>query len=164
MPTPSDAAPAASFQFRAELRADVTRGLNASPKQLPPRWLYDRRGSKLFEQITRLPEYYPTRAERAILTQRRAPAVADLIGARTLIELGSGSSEKTRLLLDALQERRPQIAYAPVDVSASALTQAVTAHSSAMEAGTCTRARPRPQCEALAQRRADSSGWREVCM
>ncbi len=128
MPTPADIALTAPAQFRAELRADVMRGLTASPKQLPPRWLYDPLGSELFEQITQLPEYYPTRTERAILTQH-TPAVADLTGARTLIELGSGSSEKTRLLLNALQKRHAPITYAPVDVSASALTHAVAALS-----------------------------------
>ncbi|MHB9863379.1 L-histidine N(alpha)-methyltransferase [Streptomyces sp. YIM S03343] len=127
MPTPADTAllPA---RFHAELRADVTRGLTVSPKRLPPRWLYDPLGSELFEQITRLPEYPYTRAERAILTQCGS-AVADLTGAHTLIELGSGSSEKTRILLDALGEHHTRLTYAPVDVSTSALTQAVAALS-----------------------------------
>ncbi|MFF1680752.1 L-histidine N(alpha)-methyltransferase [Streptomyces sp. NPDC058256] len=126
--TDGDATLLQPAQFRAALRSDVTRGLGASPKWLPPRWLYDPLGSELFEQITQLPEYYPTRTERAILTQC-SPAVADITGARTLIELGSGSSDKTRLLLNALQERLPGITYAPVDVSASALAQAVAALS-----------------------------------
>ncbi|WP_331732769.1 L-histidine N(alpha)-methyltransferase (plasmid) [Streptomyces sp. NBC_00015] len=128
MSTPADAALTAPTQFRTELRADVTRGLSASPKQLPPRWLYDALGSDLFLKITELPEYYPTRSERAILTQRAA-AIADITGARTLIELGSGSSDKTRLLLNALEERHNQITYAPVDISASAMKQAVAALS-----------------------------------
>ena len=85
----------------AALRADVLAGLTATPKTLPPTWFYDERGSELFDRITRLPEYYPTRCERSIL-EERAPEVALLTGADTLVELGSGTSEKTRLLLDAL--------------------------------------------------------------
>ncbi|MFD3991453.1 L-histidine N(alpha)-methyltransferase [Streptomyces sp. NPDC058548] len=104
----------------ADLRADVLHGLNRSPKELPPKWFYDARGSELFEEITRLPEYYPTRAEREIL-KARAPEIAAATGARTLVELGSGSSEKTRFLIDAL----PGLdSYVPVDVSESALTGA----------------------------------------
>ncbi|MFJ4466488.1 L-histidine N(alpha)-methyltransferase [Streptomyces sp. NPDC089424] len=104
----------------AALRADVLKGLTSSPKTLPPKWFYDARGSELFERITELPEYYPTRAEREILLDR-APEIAAASGARTLVELGSGSSEKTRHLLDALTGLRT---YVPVDVSESALTQA----------------------------------------
>ncbi|MEV4338902.1 L-histidine N(alpha)-methyltransferase [Streptomyces sp. NPDC049590] len=104
----------------AALRADVLRGLTATPKWLPPKWFYDARGSELFERITELPEYYPTRAEREILATRSGE-IAAASGARTLVELGSGSSEKTRHLIDAL----PGLAaYVPVDVSESALTQA----------------------------------------
>jgi L-histidine N-alpha-methyltransferase len=104
----------------AALRADVLHGLTATPKALPPKWFYDARGSELFEQITELPEYYPTRAEREILIDR-ADEIAAAADARTLVELGSGSSEKTRHLLDALTGLRT---YVPVDVSESALTQA----------------------------------------
>lgn len=104
----------------AALRADVLHGLTADPKTLPPKWFYDARGSELFEQITELPEYYPTRAEREILTGRSGE-IAAATGARTLVELGSGSSEKTRYLIDALTELR---VYVPVDVSESALAQA----------------------------------------
>ncbi|MYW46453.1 L-histidine N(alpha)-methyltransferase [Streptomyces sp. SID161] len=104
----------------AALRADVLGGLTASPKWLPPKWFYDARGSELFEQITELPEYYPTRAEREILAARSGE-IAAASGARTLVELGSGSSEKTRYLLEALTSLA---AYVPVDVSESALTQA----------------------------------------
>ncbi|MFF2780008.1 L-histidine N(alpha)-methyltransferase [Streptomyces sp. NPDC058052] len=108
----------------ADLRADVLRGLTSSPKELPPKWFYDARGSELFDEITRLPEYYPTRAEREILIAR-APEIAAATGARTLVELGSGSSEKTRFLIDALL---PGLAaYVPVDVSESALTGAAEA-------------------------------------
>ncbi|MEZ7005878.1 L-histidine N(alpha)-methyltransferase [Streptomyces sp. AD55] len=104
----------------AALRADVLAGLTATPKWLPPKWFYDARGSELFEEITALPEYYPTRAEREILADR-AGEIAAATGARTLVELGSGSSEKTRYLLDALTSLR---GYVPVDVSESALTGA----------------------------------------
>ncbi|WP_255945979.1 L-histidine N(alpha)-methyltransferase [Streptomyces odontomachi] len=104
----------------AALRTDVRDGLTATPKTLPPKWFYDARGSKLFEQITRLDAYYPTRAEREIL-RTRATEIAAVSRARTLVELGSGSSEKTRYLLDALTDLR---AYVPVDVSESALTRA----------------------------------------
>jgi L-histidine N-alpha-methyltransferase len=106
------------------LRADVTTGLTATPKWLPPRWFYDARGSELFDEITRLPEYYPTRSERAILAER-AGEIAELTGARTLVELGSGSSEKTRLLLDALTAHGTLGAFIPLDVSATALGDAV---------------------------------------
>ncbi|MFI6006035.1 L-histidine N(alpha)-methyltransferase [Streptomyces sp. NPDC051366] len=99
------------------LRADVQHGLTVSPKVLPPKWFYDARGSELFEEITRLPEYYPTRAEREILLAR-AGEIASASGARTLVELGSGSSEKTRHLIEAM----PALdTYIPVDVSGSAL-------------------------------------------
>ncbi|MEU2159885.1 L-histidine N(alpha)-methyltransferase [Streptomyces chengbuensis] len=104
----------------AALRDDVRHGLTRTPKELPPKWFYDARGSELFEEITRLPEYYPTRAEREIISGR-ARDIAAATGARTLVELGSGSSEKTRFLLDALPELH---SYVPVDVSESALTGA----------------------------------------
>ncbi|OIK23762.1 L-histidine N(alpha)-methyltransferase [Streptomyces malaysiense] len=104
----------------AALRADVEHGLTDDPKWLPPKWFYDARGSELFDRITELPEYYPTRAEREILADRSGE-IAAASGARTLVELGSGSSEKTRYLLDALTSLA---AYVPVDVSESALTQA----------------------------------------
>ncbi|MCK8681531.1 MULTISPECIES: L-histidine N(alpha)-methyltransferase [Streptomyces] len=102
----------------ADLRADVLHGLTRTPKELPPKWFYDARGSELFEEITRLPEYYPTRAEREILLAR-AGEIAAATGARTLVELGSGSSEKTRHLIDALLPGLED--YVPVDVSESAL-------------------------------------------
>jgi L-histidine Nalpha-methyltransferase len=108
------------------LRADVLAGLTATPKWLPPKWFYDERGSRLFERITRLPEYYPTRAEHAVLV-RRAGDIARITGAKTLIELGSGSSEKTRLLLDALRAHGTLGAFVPLDVSESALRKAVAA-------------------------------------
>ncbi|MFI5806205.1 L-histidine N(alpha)-methyltransferase [Streptomyces sp. NPDC051561] len=107
----------------ADLRTDVLQGLGRDPKSLPPKWFYDARGSELFEEITRLPEYYPTRAEREILLAR-AGQIAAATGARTLVELGSGSSEKTRILLDTLPDLH---SYLPVDVSESALTGAAEA-------------------------------------
>jgi L-histidine N-alpha-methyltransferase len=107
----------------ASLRADALAGLTATPKSLPPKWFYDAQGSALFEKITELPEYYPTRAERAIL-RAVAPEVAALTGATTLVELGSGSSDKTRLLLSALRDAGTLRGYVPVDVSESALAAA----------------------------------------
>ena len=107
----------------ASLRADAQAGLTATPKALPPKWFYDAQGSALFEKITELPEYYPTRAERAIL-QATADEIARLTGAATLVELGSGSSDKTRLLLSALRAAGSLRQYVPVDVSESALTLA----------------------------------------
>ena len=107
----------------ASLRADALAGLTATPKSLPPKWFYDAQGSALFEKITELPEYYPTRAERSIL-RASAAEIAALSKARVLVELGSGSSEKTRLLLSALRAAGSLEAYVPVDVSESALVQA----------------------------------------
>jgi dimethylhistidine N-methyltransferase/ergothioneine biosynthesis protein EgtC len=107
--------------YRAKtLRADVLAGLTSTPKSLPPKWFYDAEGSALFEKITELPEYYPTRAERSILVAV-APQIAARSAATVLVELGSGSSEKTRLLLDALRDAGTLRAYVPVDVSESAL-------------------------------------------
>jgi L-histidine Nalpha-methyltransferase len=106
------------------LRSDVLTGLTATPKTLPPKWFYDARGSELFERITRLPEYYPTRAEREVLADR-ADEIAALTGAHTLVELGSGSSEKTRLLLDALQRKETLREIVALDVSESALESSV---------------------------------------
>jgi L-histidine N-alpha-methyltransferase len=106
------------------LRADARAGLTATPKTLPPKWFYDARGSALFEDITRLPEYYPTRAEREIMVAR-AGDIARITHAKTLIELGSGSSEKTRLLLDALRAVGTLGAFVPFDVSGTALREAV---------------------------------------
>ncbi|TDC63153.1 L-histidine N(alpha)-methyltransferase [Actinomadura sp. GC306] len=103
------------------LRSDVHEGLTGTPKTLPPKWFYDERGSALFEEITALPEYYPTRREREILLAR-APGVAAATGARTLLELGAGSGEKTRLLLDALAGTLRT--YVPVDVSGDFLAEA----------------------------------------
>jgi dimethylhistidine N-methyltransferase/ergothioneine biosynthesis protein EgtC len=108
------------------LRSDAVVGLSAAEKWLPPKWFYDARGSELFELITELPEYYPTRAEREILTTRAAE-IAEVTGAHTLVELGSGSSEKTRLLLSALRDHGTLTQFVPLDVSESALREAAQA-------------------------------------
>ena len=109
--------------YRTALEADVRAGLTATPKSLPPKWFYDARGSELFDQITRLPEYYPTRREREVL-DRHAGLVAELTGADTLVELGSGTSEKTRLLLDALRDAGTLRRFVPFDVDETVLTWA----------------------------------------
>jgi L-histidine N-alpha-methyltransferase len=106
------------------LRSDVLTGLTATPKTLPPKWFYDARGSDLFERITTVPEYYPTRAEREVLADR-ADEIATLTGAHTLVELGSGSSEKTRLLLDALHRTGTLDEIVALDVSGAALESSV---------------------------------------
>ena len=116
---------AADSAFEALCR-DVRDGLQGSPKSLPPKWFYDSVGSDLFDQITRLPEYYPTRAEAEIL-RAHAAEVASVTGADTLIELGSGTSEKTRILLDALQHSGALRRFVPFDVDASILSAAATA-------------------------------------
>jgi len=105
------------------LREDARRGLQATPKQLPPKWFYDDVGSRLFDEITRLPEYYLTRAERSIL-QRRAGDIARRCAPDTLVELGSGTSEKTRILLDALTDRDGLRRFIPFDVSEGILREA----------------------------------------
>ncbi|CAJ1495032.1 L-histidine N(alpha)-methyltransferase [[Mycobacterium] burgundiense] len=106
-----------------ELRNDVRDGLTGTPKSLPPKWFYDAAGSELFDRITRLPEYYPTRTEAAILAERAAE-IAAVSGADTLVELGSGTSEKTRMLLDALRAAGTLRRFVPFDVDATILAQA----------------------------------------
>ena len=108
------------------LRSDALRGLTSIPKELPPKWFYDDRGSQLFDEITRLPEYYPTRTERAILIAR-SDEIARLTTADTLVELGSGTSEKTRLLLDALRSAGTITRFVPFDVSEATLRKAAAA-------------------------------------
>jgi L-histidine Nalpha-methyltransferase len=110
----------------ASLAYDVRTGLSAMPKALPPKYFYDARGSELFEEITRLPEYYPTRTEETIL-RAGAEEMVHRSGADTLVELGSGSSTKTRLLLDAMRANGRLRRYVPVDVSESALQGAMDA-------------------------------------
>ena len=108
-------------------KQDVTRaGSPPTPKDIPPKWFYDDRGSELFDEITRLPEYYPTRRERAILDARAGEIVARR-GADTLVELGSGTSEKTRLLLDALRDAGTLTRFVPFDVSKQTLHDAAAA-------------------------------------
>lgn len=106
------------------LRVDARLGLTAVPKSLPPKWFYDARGSELFEEITRLPEYYPTRTERELL-RASAEHVAEATSAQILVELGSGSSEKTKLLLDAMTVHGSLERYVPQDVSVAALDSSV---------------------------------------
>ena len=108
------------------LRRDVHDGLTQTPKSLPPKWFYDSTGSDLFDQITRLPEYYPTRAEAQIL-RARSTEIAAASGADTLVELGSGTSEKTRMLLDALRDSGALRRFIPFDVDASVLNAAGSA-------------------------------------
>lgn len=110
------------------LRVDVLHGLRQQPKALPSKWFYDDVGSKLFDQITRLPEYYPTRAETDILRSHSAE-VASYSGADTLVELGSGTSAKTRLLLDALRDAGTLRRFVPFDVDAGVLAAAAAAIS-----------------------------------
>jgi L-histidine N-alpha-methyltransferase len=111
--------------FEDSLRADVLAGLTATPKSLPPKWFYDERGSELFDKITLLDEYYPTRAEREIL-DASAAEIAAATRSQALVELGSGTADKTMLLLDALSETGRLTEYVPVDVSESALVTAAS--------------------------------------
>jgi L-histidine N-alpha-methyltransferase len=108
---------------RAALCQDVARGLTSSPKALPPVWFYDETGSRLFEAITELPEYHLTRAERQIL-EERAGEIAEISQAEVLVELGSGTSEKTRLLLDALAGSGTLRRIVLLDISAEVLAEA----------------------------------------
>lgn len=101
---------------RRDELAELARGLASTPKTVSSRYFYDERGSELFEEITRLPEYYLTRAERRILT-RVAPALIEEVRPRALVELGAGSARKTRILLDAMRAQGRAAAYVPVDVS-----------------------------------------------
>ena len=102
---------------------DVRRGLGSQPRTLPPKWLYDDVGSELFDAITRLPEYYPTECERAILRDH-AGDIVDACDATTVVELGSGTSDKTRTLLDAFTATGRLRRFVPVDVSDATLRQA----------------------------------------
>jgi L-histidine N-alpha-methyltransferase len=103
-----------------EFARDVAIGLTDTPRWLPCQYLYDAEGSRLFEEITRQPEYYPTRTEAAIL-EAAAGAIAERTGSVSLIELGSGSSRKTSLLLDAYTAAFESVTYVPVDVSEAAI-------------------------------------------
>jgi L-histidine Nalpha-methyltransferase len=108
------------------LEQDVQHGLTAHPKDIPPKWFYDDRGSSLFDEITRLEEYYPTRREREIL-EARSSEIAQRTNADTLVELGSGTSEKTRLLLDGMRAEGTLRRYVPFDVSKQTLHDAAAA-------------------------------------
>jgi L-histidine N-alpha-methyltransferase len=110
----------------SSLEEDARRGLTATPKDIPPTWFYDERGSELFDEITRLPEYYPTRCERKIL-EECAGDIVGRSGADTLVELGSGTSEKTRLLLDAFRDHGTLRRFVPFDVSKKTLHDAAAA-------------------------------------
>ena len=110
----------------SSLEEDARDGLTAVPKDIPPKWFYDDRGSALFDEITRLTEYYPTRCERAILTGH-AREIAAQASADTLVELGSGTSEKTRLLLDAMRDTGKLRRFVPFDVSKQTLHDAAAA-------------------------------------
>lgn len=111
------------MQLPGSLANDVAAGLASRRKELPPKHFYDVRGSELFERITELPEYYLTRTERRIL-EAYAPRLVAELKPRALVEFGSGSSAKTRILLDAMRDEGSLVGYGPVDVSASALEAA----------------------------------------
>ncbi|MDP9039143.1 MAG: L-histidine N(alpha)-methyltransferase [Acidobacteriota bacterium] len=102
----------------------VRHGLTSSPKTLPPWLFYDDAGSELFEQITRLPEYYLTRTERALFAAHAAEIVAAIPGPLSVVELGAGTAAKTGILLRALTGRQPRVLYQPIDISPSALDEA----------------------------------------
>ena len=108
---------------RSRLAEDVREGLGSEAKSLPPKYFYDARGSKLFEAITRLPEYYPTRAERTIL-EARADDLVEELRPEALVEYGSGSSGKTRVLLEAMDREGLLRGYAPIDVSPEPVREA----------------------------------------
>jgi L-histidine N-alpha-methyltransferase len=107
------------------LRVDIREGLTSEPKELQPKWLYDEAGSDLFDQITRLEEYYPTEAEREILL-RHATTIIERADVETIVELGAGTSDKTRALLDAAQDHGRLERFIPFDVSEEFLRQTAT--------------------------------------
>jgi L-histidine Nalpha-methyltransferase len=115
--------PAITFSALAE---EVLSGLGLSPKKLPPKLFYDAHGSRLFEKITQLPEYYLTRVERAIFEQYANEILAQAGTNLTLVELGAGNASKTRILVEALARRQLRVRFYPVDVSAEALNHAVS--------------------------------------
>lgn len=106
---------------RAGLAEDVRRGLSTKPKRFLPKYFYDQLGSQLFEAICLLPEYYLTRAENEILESYSDEIVAEIEGDATLIEMGSGSASKTRLIIEALLRKQAELLFIPVDISATAL-------------------------------------------
>ena len=119
-------------EVRTQMLADTLKGLLGEEKSIPPVWFYDERGSRLFEEITQLPEYYPTRAERALL-EAHAPSIAQQSKADTLVELGAGACEKTRVLLTALEETGSLSRYVPFDVSDQFLRAAAATLSEEFE-------------------------------
>jgi L-histidine N-alpha-methyltransferase len=123
MTAPAVEVVASAEERELAMRDDVRAGLAARPRSVPPVWFYDEAGSRLFDEITRLPEYYLTRAERAILAERSAE-IAALSGASTLIEIGSGTSEKTRLLLDAMASSGRLRSVVLLDISEEVLREA----------------------------------------
>jgi dimethylhistidine N-methyltransferase len=124
-----DPHPARVASFAEEVRAS----LGARPRSLSPKYFYDDLGSALFEAITRLPEYYLTRVERDLLATYSPQIVAAFDGPLEVVELGSGSALKTRLLIDAILERQPSLTYHPIDISADAVTESSLALASSYE-------------------------------
>ena len=121
--------------LRAALRRDARRGLTMRPKSMPPVWFYDNRGCELYEQITRQPEYYPFRAERSLL-EAAAGDIAEAAGTSVLVELGSGTSEKTRLLLDAMAAAPSGLrGYVPFDVAEATLRDAASSVATEFDIG-----------------------------
>jgi L-histidine N-alpha-methyltransferase len=123
---------AADLRFQLRLEAlptagsfaeDVRRGLTASPKLLSPKYFYDALGSRLFEAICELPEYYVTRAETEVFRDHAGEIAAALPGRLRLVELGSGDAQKTRLLIEAVLTRQGDLDYLPIDISRSAIEQ-----------------------------------------
>jgi L-histidine N-alpha-methyltransferase len=111
----------AQADFRAEFAEDVRQGLAKSPRRLFPKYFYDELGSQLFEAICLLPEYYLTRAENEIMARYAGEMVRAVDGEKTLLEMGSGSATKTRLIIEAILQEQPELLYIPVDISATAL-------------------------------------------
>ncbi|HKI98579.1 MAG TPA: L-histidine N(alpha)-methyltransferase [bacterium] len=112
-----------STDLRESFREDVLRGFTSDPKTIPPKYFYDERGSQLFEAITGLEEYYPTRTEAAILAQSGEEMLDAAGPGLTVVELGSGSSTKTRLLLERLAGRQERVDYIPIDISPTVVTE-----------------------------------------
>ncbi len=127
MPSPfrisgaSTSARSQEYSPNPQMLAEVAEGLSQPQKELSPKYFYDQRGSELFEEITRLPEYYPTRTERGLLESWMPELIARL-GSRALIELGAGSAEKSRVILDAMRAAESAELYVPIDVSATFLS------------------------------------------
>ena len=112
-----------SSEFAEEFARDVRVGLHSQPKYLLAKYFYDKAGSQLFEEITRLPEYYPTRTEASILREH-ATAIRDALdGDISLVELGSGSSVKTQILLENIMEEQRRLHYLPIDISPTILDE-----------------------------------------